>query len=198
MTTPVNRCSKCSTNVGTCTCAGCKDYFCTKHFILHRKELQTNLEHITDTHHRLLKNVHEQNNSNSLLSTILSQIDQWQNVTIQKIHQTADNLRQQVTQMLNDQREEINGRFKAVVDELRKRKEEDDFVEDDLVRLKEHIDHLQKELDNVQQHPMLQLHTELTDQIEWNRLAYLEFKSTEIKKRKNSEAKSGTSVDSEL
>ncbi|CAF1323515.1 unnamed protein product [Rotaria sp. Silwood1] len=189
--TTLNRCSKCSTSVGTCTCAGCKDYFCTKHFIAHRKELQVNLEHITDTQNRLLKQFNENNHYSGLQSSLFTQIDQWQSVIIQKVNQTADNIRQQVTQMLNGQREESKVKFQAVVDELRKRK--DDFVEDDLARLKNSIDQLQQELGEVQQHPFLELHVERSEHIDWNRLIYLEYKSSDTKKKKNLEAKSETS-----
>ncbi|CAF2713115.1 unnamed protein product [Rotaria sp. Silwood2] len=191
--TTSNRCSKCSTSVGTCTCAGCKDYFCTKHFIAHRKELQVNLEHIIDTQNRLLKQFNENNHYSSLQSSLLTQIDQWQNLTIQKVNQTADNIRQEVTQMLNQQREESKVKVQVVVDELRKRKEEDDFVEDDLVRLKNHIDRLQQELEELQKNSFIELHIEQSEHIDWNHLAYLKYKSADIKKRKNLEFKSETS-----
>ncbi|CAM4777608.1 unnamed protein product [Rotaria magnacalcarata] len=187
-----NHCSKCSTNVGTCNCAGCKDYFCTKHFITHRKELQTSLEQIIDTPNRLIKQFNENDHSISLKTALLNQIDQWQNEIIQKVHQTADNIRQQVTQVLNSQREETKKKFQELVDELQKRREEDDFVEDDLVRLKNRAHQLQQELEQLQQHSDLGLHIEKSDGVDWAHLIYIESKSTDNKKRKNLQVKSDT------
>ncbi|CAM4968276.1 unnamed protein product [Rotaria socialis] len=187
-----NHCSKCSTNVGTCNCAGCKDYFCTKHFIAHRKELQTSLEQITDTPNRLIKQFNENDHSISLKTVLLNQIDQWQNEIIQKVHRTADNIRQQVTQVLNNQREETKKKFQELVDELQKRKEEDDFVEDDLVRLKNRAHQIQQELEELQQHSALGLHIEQSDCVDWAHLIYIESKTTDSKKRKNLQVKSDT------
>lgn len=189
-----NHCSKCSTNIGTCNCAGCKDYFCTKHFIAHRKDLQTNLEQITDNHHRLLKQFNENNYSTNLKNTLFSQITQWQNGIMQKVQQTADNIRQQITEMLNHHHEDTKKRFQTLVEELQKHKEEDDYVEDDLVRLNTNVHQLQQELEELQQRSAVELHIEKNDCIDWNHLIYIESKPNSAKERKNMDLKSGTSV----
>ena len=159
--------------------------------MVHRQELQANLDQMTDTYDCLSKQFNESNRFNDLKNSLLAQIDQWQSLTIQKVKQVTDEIRQQVNQMWSDEQQKMKGKLQGVIDELRKRKEEDNFAENDLTRLKNYINELQQELEKLRHHTPFELHVKSSEHIEWNRLIYLEHKVTDIKKRKSSEAKSG-------
>lgn len=43
-------CIKCPKGLGITTCGGCEQWFCTKHFTEHRRELGTEMEHVGQEH----------------------------------------------------------------------------------------------------------------------------------------------------
>lgn len=172
------RCSVCEKQLGTSYCTGCGSYFCTKHFGTHRQTLSVELELIL-THRNTLqekiqhKNKHSSNHQNPLFE----QIDEWQTTTIQKVKQTADRARAQLTELLEAKRSKLSHEFKRFSQELVDLKQSENFVEHDLIRLKRLLQQLNHDLKHWHQPTTIEIHTEQTNKIEWNRLIYPEEKS---------------------
>jgi hypothetical protein len=139
-TTPHVMCVVCMKGRGTFKCEGCSRIFCLKHSINHRHELIQKLEEIELTRD-LIYEIFIQQTEQHLL---MNQIDQWEQKSIAKIHQTAEEARNKVLE------ETINleQKLKDITDQLRQAHEEDDFIEIDLDQWTQKLDELEKKLIN--------------------------------------------------
>jgi phage-related minor tail protein len=113
-------------------------------------------------------------------SPLLARIDEWQGTTIEKVKQVAEQARNEAKRLLDSKRTEITSQFEKVSKELVQIKETEDFVEQDLVRLKQTVHQLNQSLKELAQPPTIELRTEQSDRIEWNRLMYVEAKVSTI------------------
>ena len=124
MTTATNesQCATCKKSNAIARCIGCSQDFCFNHFVEHRQELNKQLEQIEQDRDLFQQTLNEQttNPQNSLL---IQQVDQWEQESIEKIKQTAQEIREtlvihvhenlisvkdkmnQLTQQLKDSRE---------------------------------------------------------------------------------------------
>ncbi|CAM4825175.1 unnamed protein product [Rotaria magnacalcarata] len=174
--TASNQCLMCPKGEGTCNCAGCKGFFCTQHFIEHRKQLSKQLDDdVVSAHDQFSEKINKIKQSNSSPSALLSKIDQWQTATVEKIQKAAEKAREQVIQLFNKDKETITKRFEQLKKEILTRRETDSFVEHDLECMKENINQLQQDLGQLARTPNITLHIDQGDQIDWNRFIYAEY-----------------------
>ncbi|CAF1926556.1 unnamed protein product [Rotaria magnacalcarata] len=174
--TASNQCLMCPKGEGTCNCAGCKGFFCTQHFIEHRKQLSKQLDDdVVSAHDQFSEEINKIKQSNSSPSALLSKIDQWQTATVEKIQKAAEKAREQVIQLFNKDKETITKRFEQLKKEILTRRETDSFVEHDLECMKENINQLQQDLGQLARTPNITLHIDQGDQIDWNRFIYAEY-----------------------
>ena len=131
-----NRCSVCPKGAGTCFCPGCKAYFCDKDFRNHRGMLVNGLDEITVERNELQEKINKAKPQKQSGSSILSRIDEWQQITIDKVIQAAEQARQQVLKIMNSKREEITREFQTLSQELEQLRETEGVLEQDLTRLK--------------------------------------------------------------
>ena len=127
-------------------------------------------------------------------SPLLAQIDDWEDMMIEKVRIVAENTRQQVTQLLNSKWMKISDDFKKFSQELTNLKETENFVEDDLTRLKSMIHEFNYELKHLTKPVMVELHTELSDKILWNQLIYAEERSTHIRTQQRQQQGKGKMI----
>jgi hypothetical protein len=111
-------------------------------------------------------------------SSLLSQIDDWQKVTIEKVSRAAEEARQQAIQFMRRKKAEIVEGFESVGKEIRTRQGTGDFVEYDLERLKQSINRLQQDLEQFIQRP-IELNVKKSNQIDWNNLIYADYQSAD-------------------
>ncbi len=172
-----NRCSVCPKGGGTCFCPGCKAYFCDKDFRHHRRMLVDGLDELTVNRNDLQEKINKISSEKQSGSLLLSRIDEWQQVTIEKVKQTAQQARQQVLKIMNSKQEEIKRQFQTLSQEFEHLRETEGVLEQDLARLKQQIDQLNKDLEQLSQPLAVELNMQQSDQIVWNRLIYVEEKS---------------------
>ncbi len=110
-------------------------------------------------------------------SLLLSRIDEWQQITIEKVKQAAEQARQQVLKIMNSKREEIERQFQTLSQEFEQLRETEGVLEQDLARLKQQIGQLNKDSEQLSQPLAVELNMKQSDQIVWNRLIYAEEKS---------------------
>jgi thiamine phosphate synthase YjbQ (UPF0047 family) len=84
--------------------------------------------------------------------------------------QVATQARQQAIELLNNRRME----FKSFAQNLADIKESENYVEHDLRRLKQMINHFKQALIDSIQSTTILLHTEQSDRINWESLIYVE------------------------
>lgn len=167
----------CKKGRGTCLCNGCKACFCRKHFKDHQAKLLDELDKCIGDRDNLQEKINKADHHDGFVSPTLLQIDEWERLTIEKVTQVADQTRLQLTSLLISKRLDIATKFRKVSDELGQLKETEDFVEHDLVRLKEMICEIKQDCEHLAETSSIELHVEQSDQIDWSRLIYVAEKS---------------------
>ncbi len=95
-------CIKCaSKGIGIFKCQGCSNVFCRKHATEHRVNLSYQLDEIAYEHDQLHQIINQENNDNHPL---INQLNQWEQNSIIKIRQIADNIRQDIIQYIKSQK----------------------------------------------------------------------------------------------
>jgi hypothetical protein len=102
MATSIIPCAKCaSKGVGIFKCQGCSNVFCRKHASEHRDNLNHQLDEIVHEHDQLHQLINQENNE---YHPLIIQIDQWEQNSITKIQQVAQQIRQDVAQYIKSQK----------------------------------------------------------------------------------------------
>ncbi|CAF4522832.1 unnamed protein product [Rotaria sp. Silwood2] len=158
-----------------CNCTGCKAYFCIKHFNEHRQQLSVEFDRdVVKAHDELLEQINQVKESNDSPCDLLSAIDQWETSTIEIVKRTADRARNQLTQLLNNEKETFMKQFDILTREIRSRREEDEFAEDDLRQFQEKINKLQQSFERLNRPNNINVITSQIGQVDWNRLISVE------------------------
>jgi uncharacterized phage infection (PIP) family protein YhgE len=170
------RCSRCEKQAGPMYCTGCDAYFCTKDFRTHREGIVTEMDGIVEERNQLQDKINKAAQRNDQRSPLITKINEWQETTIEKVKQVAAQAREQVVRLLTSKRAKITTDFQAFSQELADLKETENFVEHDLTRLKQMIEQFHHDLKQSVQPTTIELHTEQSDGIDWNRVIYVEEK----------------------
>ena len=131
-------CIKCQKGSGTASCGGCEQWFCTKHFVEHRQELSIQIDHIGQEHDLLQRDLIQEN----ITHPLLSRIDQWEQKSIQKIKQAAEEARTKLQTFLADTKDQMKTSLGQVTNELQSSRESDDYTEIELDKWMEQLKEL--------------------------------------------------------
>ncbi len=172
-----NRCFTCTKAPGAYFCAGCKVYFCMKDLKNHHGQLLNELDVLVEDRNNLQEKITKATQQNHSDNDLLSKIDEWEKTTVAKVKQAADRARQQITTVLNSKHTEITTKFETFSKELVHMKETEEFAHDDLTRLQQMIQDLSQDLKQLAHPPSGELRTEESNQVDWNRLIYVEQKA---------------------
>ena len=175
-----NRCFTCQKASGAYFCAGCKVYFCMKDLRNHHNQLLHELDVLVEDRNELHEQISKGAQQGHSVSGLLAQIDEWQKITVEKVKQAADRVRQQVSIIMNAKQTEITTKFETFSKELVHMKETEEFAHDDLTRLQQMIQDLNQDLKQLAHPPSVELRTEQSNQIDWNRLIYVVQKTSRI------------------
>ncbi|CAF4836259.1 unnamed protein product [Rotaria sp. Silwood1] len=174
-----NQCSMCQKNTGKCICDGCKNYFCIKHFNQHRQQLSIKFDdEIVTTHDELLEQINRKNQSNDCASKLFDEINRWETVTIEKIHKSAEQARDQLTQILTQEKDKLIQELGIMKKEICDRRDEDDFDENDIERLRQKLNQIQISLEQFIRSTTTKVIIVTNNQIDWNRFIYIEKQAT--------------------
>ena len=138
-------CATCGKVTGMFTCRGCQKDFCTRHVAEHRQELGKQMDEITLHHDRFRQNLTEQT-KDPRSHPLMKQIDDWEQQSIDKIHRSANDARQQLQKTINEYSTELTNKLTKIAEELRKAREDDDFFETDLKLWMEKLTQLKEDL----------------------------------------------------
>ena len=143
--------------------------FCPSHFNDHRRQLSAQLESIKENCNQVAMKTQETIQTQRNGSSLLSQIDEWERSSIEKVARAADNARQQAIQLMRRKKTEIIEGLNIVNGEIRTRQGADDYFEQDLERLKKAVNQIHTDLDQFIRRP-IELNVKRNDQSEWNNL----------------------------
>jgi len=139
------RCVVCNKKKSTLKCRGCSKDFCYIHWDTHRQKLKIKLAEIEnnkDTFKQSFNQYIQQPNNNILIQ----QINQWEQNSIKKIQQTAEEARQVAVKNTDEYIHQIEIKLNKLTEELRESREEEDFNEINLRQYQEELNRLTKEL----------------------------------------------------
>ncbi|CAF1254190.1 unnamed protein product [Rotaria sordida] len=132
-----NLCSICNKPSAKYLCIGCKKCFCAKNFNEHEQQLSIKFDNeIVRSHDELLDQIRKFKKSNSLSLDLFNLIEQWKNMTINKVEKAQHEL----TELIDKQRIAIIKQFESITREIRYRREEENFVDNDIDELKQKLE----------------------------------------------------------
>lgn len=176
MVTIPKSCSKCEKGKGTFYCIGCEVYFCKRDYDDHRTEMTNELDGFIEDRNTLQEKINTTAQNNHDPSSLLTEIDDWERTTIEKIKNVAEQTRQRAIQLPNSKKLETKSQFEKFCQDLIQLKETGDFVEYDLKHLKEIVHQLNRNLMRLNEPQELELCIEQSDKIQWDTLIYIKEK----------------------
>ncbi|CAF4587627.1 unnamed protein product [Rotaria sp. Silwood2] len=101
-------------------------------------------ENVIYFHDQLRQNFDEQMNKSSDHS-LMKQIDQWEENSIEKIHQTANDARKQLSYIIDKHINKLKNDLECLTQELKKARDDDHFFENDLNKWMTKLNELKKD-----------------------------------------------------
>ena len=124
MATGKKACTKCEKGTGIFTCDGCQLSFCRKHSDQHREELAIQMDNLGQEYDLFQRDIGNEMERDR----VLLRIDQWERESIEKIQQTA----RQIRNDFNEKTKEIKKTFDRLTKEFQTNRESDDYTEIEL------------------------------------------------------------------
>lgn len=166
-------CYVCQKEGGICDCVRCKAFFCAKGFMNYRQMLSGEFEKLIENVNQVHEEMSNRKEITQLQTSFLSQINQWEIITTQKVRYAAERTRCQAIQLTADKKRDVVNKLDNVIKQLRAFQEMNNFVEDDLVYLKDEINKLGKQFRDITEPPSLKLHEEQSEQIDWTSIIHV-------------------------
>ncbi|CAF1016173.1 unnamed protein product [Rotaria sp. Silwood1] len=169
-----NLCSICNKSSTKYFCIGFKNYFCPKDFKEHEQELSMKFDNeIVLSHDELLDQIQRLEKSNYSSWNLFERIEQWKKATINKVEQAAEQAHHKLIELIDKQRTRITEQLEPITTEIRCRREEENFLENDIDRLQNKINEIQQILELFIKKDTNKTIIVDNNQIDWNRLIHI-------------------------
>ncbi|CAF3275202.1 unnamed protein product, partial [Rotaria socialis] len=116
-------------------CGGCSENFCFSDLSKHRQEHVVELEKIVTDCDTFQQSISEQQQDLNH-RPLINQVNEWERDSIMKIKQTAEDCRQRLIKSTDDNIIEMKKKLNQFIADLRKMRDDDDFNEIHLNRLR--------------------------------------------------------------
>jgi chaperonin cofactor prefoldin len=126
-------------------CEGCSKAFCIKHFNDHRRLLDEEMNVIIDEHDHL-KNTLNQQTTKPDSHPLIKEIDHWEKESITQIQKRANELRQELLRSTTTHTDDVAKKLQQLSEQLKRGREQDDYIETDLQLWKKALDNLKTNL----------------------------------------------------
>ncbi|CAF0779367.1 unnamed protein product [Rotaria sordida] len=174
-------CSICNKPPVKYSCIGCKKYFCSKDFKEHEQQLSIKFDtEVVRSHNELYEQIQELEKSNYLSLDLFTKIEEWKKTTIDRVEQAAERAHHELIELIDKQRIKIRQQLESITKEIRCHQEEETFIEDDIDRLKQKLNEIQKTLQKFIRKVTNKTIIVDNDQIDWNRLIYIREKQPNL------------------
>ncbi|CAF4076236.1 unnamed protein product [Adineta steineri] len=167
-------CSVCHKEAGICNCTGCKAFFCMKDFANHRQWLSGEFEKVIEARNRLQEVVSDRKILADFRAALYTYIDQWKTDALDKIQYTAEKTRVQTAKILDDKIQDVDNGLHGVTEQLRAMQDMNNYVEDDLDQLNDHIENIMEEFKHLKGSSEIRICKENSEQLDWNSLIYVD------------------------
>jgi hypothetical protein len=132
------RCIMCGKDRSAVRCEGCLQIFCYNHLTDHRQELNKQLDEI-EVNRDVFRETLTEQTTDPKQNSLIKQIDKWEEDSIRKIRQTAEESRQLLLQYTTEHITQIEIDLNKLTEGLRHIRQENDFNEIDLNQFKEKL-----------------------------------------------------------
>lgn len=144
-------CATCNIQRGIFKCDGCSNMFCSMHTVQHRQAITQGLVDVEEIRDSVQTILTEQANdpqvkAKSLCDKLTKIVNDWEEQSIQKIRQVAEEVRSNVVQKTTGRLNQMQLRLQQLSDELQQSRRNDDFIEPDLNAWKGKLNQLKDEL----------------------------------------------------
>jgi hypothetical protein len=138
-----NPCITCGKMAGVFACRGCSGNFCLRHTSVHRELLQKSMNEIVQNYDQFKRNIQGQN-IEQYQQILIEQIDRWEQQSLEKIRQLADDTRQQLITIIRDQNENLKEKIEELNEQIDSARQDGGFYENDLQEWSERLNELQR------------------------------------------------------
>jgi chromosome segregation ATPase len=140
------QCFSCCKETRTFNCGGCLQNYCLNCLPIHLQKLREDLDEIEYDHDQFRQKLNDQK-ENPKKCSLIQEIDQWEEDSINKIKQTAEQCRQRLINYTNKFIIEIENKLNDLVEKIKQIRYENEFNEIDLDQIKEKLNQLKEQLD---------------------------------------------------
>lgn len=160
-----NQCVSCSKTKTTSICAGCSQNFCSKHFTEHRQELSSQLDQV-EQEKDLFQQILHQHRTNPPKNLLIEQVNRWEEESIEKIKETAEELRELLSNQINENICFSKIKLYELTQQLSRSREEDEIIEGDLHKWTEELKQMTQQLTTSPNIRVQQTETPLVNRLE--------------------------------
>ena len=142
---PKNVCATCGKTAGMFSCRGCSKSFCLQHTNDHRRALEKQMQELIVSHN-VVNDSMNIDSINENYRHLKDQIHRWEEQSVEKIRHTAEELRQELDQIIEQQQKVCLEKLTPLTDQLSVSRENGDFFEQDLTNWTEKLNTLRQDL----------------------------------------------------
>ena len=129
---------------GVFSCRGCSENFCLRHTGVHREELQKTMDEILQHYEQFRRNLQGQNLEQNQ-EVLLEQINRWEEQSLEKIRQLAKETRQQLLRIVREQNDNLNEQLVRLKEQIDLTRQDGGFYENDLKIWSNRLQQLQRD-----------------------------------------------------
>lgn len=125
---------------GMVICNGCENRFCHPHFDEHLQEIQKRMDQVVQEHDQLVDTL----NSSATASELLSQINEWEQQSFEKIKDAARQARIHLQKSLDHKKDQLMVLLRYTAEQLESSQASKAYTEKDLNRWLQQLEELRK------------------------------------------------------
>lgn len=138
-------CVVCNKERSTFKCGGCLQEFCFNHLTEHKQKLSRELDEV-ELNRDVLRQTLLEYTSEPSKHHLIEEINQWEHRSIKQIQQVAEEARQRVLEYSGGFIKGLEMKLNKLTDQLRQRRDENDFYETDLCQWSDELVQLTQEI----------------------------------------------------
>ncbi|CAF1591419.1 unnamed protein product, partial [Didymodactylos carnosus] len=161
-------CANCNSRQVTVDCHGCAQPFCDQCMAVHRDELSHQLDNIVNVRNELQQSL---SSSNGNEIAFFAKVDEWQRNVINKVLEIAENAKQNIREILVSKTTSYNQKLNQISNEVKQRRQNNDFTENDLHKLREQLGELNDNIKDISK--SIEIDTSQSNDIRWDSLIFI-------------------------
>ncbi|CAF0834248.1 unnamed protein product [Adineta steineri] len=138
------------------------------------------MEELVEERNKLQEELNKPTKENNANDLLIEKINAWEKIIVERVQQTAEQVRQQAKQLINSKATKTTNEFRSFSEELTHLKETEDYAEHNLARLKQKIHQFNVYVTQLSQGTIIELNKEESERIQWNRIIYVQEKAAEV------------------